>query len=150
MLRARDIMTKELITVSPKTEITKAAKILLEKGINGIPVVDSGRLVGILCQSDLIAQQKKLPIPSVFTLLDGFIPLRSAKHFEKAFKKIAATTVADSMTPDPVTVQPETSIEEIASSYGGQESSHPSRGGREKACRDCRQRGCLKDPDVER
>lgn len=114
MLRARDIMTKELITVSPETEITKAAKILLEKGINGIPVVDSGRLVGILCQSDLIAQQKKLPIPSVFTLLDGFIPLRSAKHFEKAFKKIAATTVADSMTPDPVTVQPETSIEEIA------------------------------------
>jgi CBS domain-containing protein len=114
MLRARDIMTKALITVSPETEITKAAKILLEKGINGIPVVDSGKLVGILCQSDLIAQQKKLPIPSVFTLLDGFIPLRSAKHFEKAFKKIAATTVADSMTPDPVTVQPETSIEEIA------------------------------------
>ena len=114
MLRARDIMTKALITVSPETEITKAAKILLEKGINGIPVVDSGRLVGILCQSDLIAQQKKLPIPSVFTLLDGFIPLRSAKHFEKAFKKIAATTVADSMTPDPVTVQPETPLEEIA------------------------------------
>jgi len=115
MLRARDIMTKELITVSPKTEIMKAAKILLEKGINGIPVVDSGRLVGILCQSDLIAQQKKLPIPSLFTLLDGFIPLQSAKHFEKAFKKIAATTVADSMTPDPITVQSDTSIEEIAS-----------------------------------
>jgi CBS domain-containing protein len=115
MIKAKDIMTKELITVSPKTEITKAAGILLEKGINGVPVVDSGRLVGILCQSDLIAQQKNLPIPSVFAFLDGFIPLRSAKHFEKALKKIAATTVADSMTPDPVTVQPEASIEEIAS-----------------------------------
>ncbi len=114
MLKAKDIMTKELLTVTPKTEITKAAEILLEKGVNGLPVVDAGRLVGILCQSDLIAQQKKLPIPSLFTLLDGFIPLRSAKHFEKAFQKIAATTVADSMTPDPVTVQPETSIEEIA------------------------------------
>ncbi|NTV35231.1 MAG: CBS domain-containing protein, partial [Deltaproteobacteria bacterium] len=87
MIQAKDIMTKELITVSPKTEITKAAEILLEKGINGLPVVDSGRLVGILCQSDLIAQQKNLPIPSLFTLLDGFIPLRSAKHFEKAFQK---------------------------------------------------------------
>jgi CBS domain-containing protein len=114
MVKAKDIMTKELITVTPKTEITKAAEILLEKGINGVPVVDSGRLVGILCQSDLIAQQKDLPMPSVFTLLDGFIPLRSSKHFEKAFQKIAATTVADSMTPDPVTVQPDTSIEEIA------------------------------------
>ena len=114
MIKAKDIMTKELITVSPKMEITKAAEILLEKGINGVPVVDSGRLVGILCQSDLIAQQKNLPIPSLFTLLDGFIPLRSVKHFEKAFQKIAATTVADSMTPDPITVQPDTSIEEIA------------------------------------
>jgi CBS domain-containing protein len=114
MIKAKDIMTKELITVSPKMEITKAAEILLEKGINGVPVVDSGRLVGILCQSDLIAQQKNLPVPSLFTLLDGFIPLSSTKHFEKALQKIAATTVADAMTPDPVTVRPDTGIEEVA------------------------------------
>ena len=109
-------MTRDLITVSPDTEIVHAAKLLLEKGINGIPVVDKkGELVGIICQSDLIAQQKRLPIPSVFTLLDGFIPLTSMKHFEKAVQKIAATTVADAMTPKPVTVQTETSIEELAS-----------------------------------
>ena len=114
MLRAKDIMTKELITVSPDTEIVKATRILLEKGINGLPVVKADRLVGILCQSDLIAQQKKLPTPSLFTFLDGFIPLRSAKELEKALQKIAATTVADAMTPDPVTVRPETTIEEIA------------------------------------
>jgi CBS domain-containing protein len=114
MLVAKDIMTKDLVTVSPDMEIVKAAKILLDKGINGVPVVEGGKLVGILCQSDLIAQQKKLPVPSVFTLLDGFIPLGSTKQFEKAFQKIAATTVADAMTPNPVTVDPETSIEEIA------------------------------------
>jgi len=115
MLSAKDIMTKALITVSPDMEIVKAAKILLENGINGVPVVDSGRLVGILCQSDLIAQQKKLPIPSFFTLLDGFIRLESKKHFEKALRKIAATTVADAMTPDPISVHPDTSIEDLAS-----------------------------------
>ena len=114
MLRAKDIMTKDLITVSSGMEIVKAAKILLDRGINGVPVVDGGKLVGVLCQSDLIAQQKKLPVPSLFTLLDGFIPLGSTKQFEKAFQKIAATTVADAMTPNPVTAGPETSIEEIA------------------------------------
>ena len=114
MIQAKDIMTTDLITVSPDMEIVKAAKILLEKGINGIPVVDGGKLVGILCQSDLIAQQKKLPVPSMFTLLDGLIPLGSTKQFEKALQKIAATTVADAMTADPVTVNPETSVEEIA------------------------------------
>ena len=44
MLRAKDIMTKELIAISPETEITKAAEILLEKAINGIPVVDAGKI----------------------------------------------------------------------------------------------------------
>jgi CBS domain-containing protein len=115
MLRAKDIMTKDLITVSPEMGIASAARVLLENGINGVPVLDSGRLVGILCQSDLIAQQKKIPVPSLFTLLDGFIPLKSAKHFEKALKKIAAITVADAMTSHPITVDPETSIEEVAS-----------------------------------
>ena len=83
MLTAKDIMTKDPITVSPDTEITRAAKLLLDKGVNGLPVVDrEGKLLGIICQSDLIAQQKGLPIPSIFTLLDGFIPLASTKHFE--------------------------------------------------------------------
>ena len=115
MRKAKEIMTKAVITVPPDMEIAKAARILLEKGINGVPVVDGEEMVGILCQSDLIAQQKKLPIPSFFTLLDGFIPLKSTKHFEKALQKIAATTVADAMTSDPVTVDPEAAIEDIAS-----------------------------------
>lgn len=114
MLRAKDIMTKAPVTVSAEMEILQAAKILLEKGINGVPVVEGEKLVGILCQSDLIAQQKKLPIPSLFTLLDGFFPLKSTKHMEKALQKIAATTVADAMTTNPVTVNPETSLEELA------------------------------------
>ena len=116
MIKAKDIMTTELVTVSPETEIAQAARILLQKGINGVPVVDkSGTLKGIICQSDLIAQQKRFPLPSVFTLLDGFIPLSSMKHYEKEVQKIAATTVADAMTPNPITIESETSIEELAS-----------------------------------
>jgi CBS domain-containing protein len=115
MLKVKDIMTKELITVSPDTEIVQATKLLLENRINGIPVTDeTGKLVGILCQSDLIAQQKKLPIPSFFTFLDGLITLTSMKQIEKQVQKIAAITVAQAMTPNPVTVQPETDIEKVA------------------------------------
>jgi CBS domain-containing protein len=115
MLKVKDIMTKELITVSPQTEIASAARILLEKRINGLPVIDdSGKLVGILCQSDLVAQQKSIPIPSVYTLLDSFIPLTSLKRIDKEVKKIAALKVEQAMTPNPVTVGPETDIEDVA------------------------------------
>jgi CBS domain-containing protein len=115
MLKVKDIMTTELVTVSPRTEIAGAAKILLEKRINGLPVLDdSGKLVGILCQSDLVAQQKRIPIPSVYTLLDSFIPLTSLKRIDKEVQKIAALRVEQAMTPDPVTVTPETDIEDVA------------------------------------
>ena len=115
MLKVKDIMTKEVISVTPETEITQAAEILLEKRINGLPVIDPfGRLVGIICQSDLVAQQKGIPIPSVFTLLESFIPLTSMKRIDKEMEKIAALTVKEAMTLEPVTVSPETDIEDVA------------------------------------
>ena len=115
MLKVKDIMTREIITVSPETEIVNAAKILLEKRINGLPVIDAfGRLVGVLCQSDLVAQQMSIPIPSVFTLLDGYIPLTIIKRIDKEVEKIAALTVKQAMTPNPVTVGPETDIADVA------------------------------------
>ena len=115
MLKVKDFMTKEVITVSPETEIVYATKLLLENRINGVPVLDgTGKLVGILCQSDLISQQKKLPVPSFFTFLDGLIPLTSMKQLEKEVQKIAATTVAQAMTPKPVSVSPDTGIEAVA------------------------------------
>ena len=115
MIKAKDIMTRDILSVTPDTEIVKAAKILLENRINGLPVIDaSGKLVGILCQSDLVAQQKSIPIPSVFTLLESFVPLTSMKRIDKEVEKIAALTVKQDMTPNPVTVGPETDIEDVA------------------------------------
>ena len=116
MLKAKDLMTRDVITVTPQTEITEIAKLLLESHFNGVPVVDpDDSLVGIICQSDLIAEQKKLPIPSVFTILDAFIPIYPPGKAKKEMQKIAAIKASDAMTTDPVTVGPETGIDEIAS-----------------------------------
>ena len=115
MLKARDIMTKEVITVTADTEITQAAKLLLENHFNGLPVVDDrGKLIGIICQDDLIVQQKGLPLPSLFTFFDGLISLTSYRSLEKEMEKIVATNVAQAMIPDPITVDPDTSLEDIA------------------------------------
>ena len=115
MIHARDIMTTQLITLSPETDFATAAKILLDNHINGAPVVnESYELVGLLCQSDLVAQQKSLPVPTLITLLDSYIRLTSAKQLEKQARKIAALTVGEAMTPNPVTVRSDTTIETIA------------------------------------
>ncbi|MFP4030556.1 MAG: CBS domain-containing protein [Desulfococcaceae bacterium] len=115
MTTVQDIMTSTVITVSPETEIVEATRLLLENRINGLPVVDAkDRVVGILCQSDLISQQKRLALPSFFTFLDGFIPLTSTKQLERQIQKVAATTVGEVMTPNPTTVSPSTPVNEVA------------------------------------
>ncbi len=115
MTTAEDIMTRDCITVRPDTDISEAARLLLEENINGIPVVDqNNRLIGIICQSDLVAMQKKISLPSVFTLLDSLVPLASMSRVDREIRKITAARVEDAMTPEPLAVTRATPIEELA------------------------------------
>ena len=115
MIKAKDIMETKIISVTPDTAIQKAVKILLENHINGVPVVnEKDELVGILCQSDLIFQQKEIPFPPIFTMLDSFIPLSSSQSMEDYFQKMSAISVDQAMEKKPVTIGSETLVSEIA------------------------------------
>lgn len=114
MLKAMDIMTNEPITLTSDTDISTAVKTLLGNRINGVPVVDDGKVVGVLTQTDLVAQQKKLSLPSFFTLLDGVFPLASLNELDSEMQKITALTVNDAMTKPAVTVGPDTGLDELA------------------------------------
>jgi CBS domain-containing protein len=115
MLKANDIMTHDPITLTPDTDIRSAIALLIDKKINGAPVVDAkGKVVGVLCQSDLIAQQKQVTMPSLLAVFDGFIALSSRDDFEKEIQKIAASKVSQAMTENPTCISPTTPIDEIA------------------------------------
>lgn len=49
-----DVMTKEVVTVTPDTSLRNVAKILAEKKISGVPVVDGGKVVGIVSEADIL------------------------------------------------------------------------------------------------
>jgi CBS domain-containing protein len=54
-MRAVDVMTTEVITVGPETSVREVAKLLSERGISGVPVVDAAdRLIGIVSEGDLL------------------------------------------------------------------------------------------------
>jgi len=115
MRTAKDIMSSQVVTVTPDTDINEAAGILLEKGFNGLLVVnEKGDLQGILCQSDLVAQQREFPLPSIFTVLGGFVALTSLSQLQRAVDKMAATKVVQAMTVNPVTVTPDTPVHKVA------------------------------------
>src|SRR5574342_291684 len=96
MLTAKDIMTKDVITVRPDTSIEELASLLVENRISGAPVVDdSGNLYGIVTENDLISRNKRLHIPTVVSFLDAAIYLESSRKFEEDVKRLAATRVGD-------------------------------------------------------
>jgi CBS domain-containing protein len=116
MLTAKDIMTKNVITVAPELPVDKLAGILWQNKISGAPVVDEdGNFVGVVTESDLIDQTKKFHIPTVLTILDAVIFLEKPSKMDKEIKKMTGTIVKDIYTTDPATVEEDTPLDEIAS-----------------------------------
>jgi CBS domain-containing protein len=115
MKKASDIMTKNVVTVRKSTTVAELANLLTSNNIGGAPVVDGqGRLLGVVTESDLIDQSKKVHIPTVVTILDSVIYLENPDKMEKEMLKMVGATVGDIFTEDPKTVVEDTSLEEIA------------------------------------
>jgi len=114
MLTARDIMTKEVITVRPKATVEELARLLIDHKISGVPVVDEGNdIVGIVTENDLIRKNKRFHIPTIIRIFDAYVLLGSGKA-EEEIRKMAAKTVEEIYTSNIVSIQEETSLEEIA------------------------------------
>ncbi len=114
MLKAKDIMTREVVTVKQDMTIEEFARIMMKNQISGAPVVDDKeRLKGIVTENDLISKNSRLHIPTILRLFDAYIPLGTSK-LEGEIKKMTALTVGEICTKDVVTVDEETSVEYIA------------------------------------
>ena len=114
MLKVKDIMSKNVITISPGNSVEEAAKILSNNNVSGLPVVEDGKLVGIVSESDLIVKDKKLHFPDYINVIGGIIYLESYKKFKKEFKKFIAVKVEDLMSEKVITVNPEDTVEDAA------------------------------------
>jgi CBS-domain-containing membrane protein len=115
MLTARDIMTREVVTIRPEASVEELAKLLEERLIGGVPVLDqNGRLVGVVTQSDLVQRSRNLELPPALNILDLHLFLEMPSHFKRRLEKLLGNRVKDVMTGNPITVAPDTPVNEIA------------------------------------
>src|SRR3974390_516271 len=110
-MRAHQIMTKDIITVTPHTSIEEAARIMLRTHISGLPVLDdAGKLVGIVSESDFLRRSEigtGRKRPAWLQFLVG--PGKAATDFVRE----RGRRVEDVMTADPITVSEQTPLEEL-------------------------------------
>ncbi|WP_422486924.1 CBS domain-containing protein [Gudongella sp. DL1XJH-153] len=111
----KDIMTKDVITVTLNDNVEKCASLLIKHNLSGLPVLDeSGKLVGIVTEGDLIRRASRIKGPAVLEVLGGMIYLDSPKKFMDELKSSMGQKAKDIMTKKVITIDPNQTIEEGA------------------------------------
>jgi CBS domain-containing protein len=117
MATVAEIMDPDPVTITPQDDIETLLHLLREHELPGVPVVNEARrCVGIVTESDLVISEEDadLHLPHYISLFGGVVFLEPLKRFENRLKKAFASSVGDMMTPDPVTIDSDATVEEAA------------------------------------
>jgi CBS domain-containing protein len=113
-MKVRDVMTREVVAADPDTTVNLVARLMADKAISGVPVVEDERVVGIVTELDLIVRNTRLEPPAFFQLLDARIPLETPGHYRERLRHMLGTLARDVMTEKVVTVGPDEDLEALA------------------------------------
>ena len=110
---ASEIMNKDVVSVSPNTPVLEAAKIISERNLDGIPVVDeSDHLVGIITEYDLITKTSPINIGFIQQVLSD---IKSKNNGQS--EDVTELTVKEVMNPEPLTLREDTTYEEVIQTF---------------------------------
>ena len=113
-LRVGDVMETDWPTLGPESTVEEAIKLFAEERVSGAPVVEDGRLVGIITEGDLIFQDADVKAPGFLDILGGIVPLGDTDEYRREALKSAGVTVGEVMTDEPVTTTSEATLAETA------------------------------------
>jgi CBS domain-containing protein len=110
-MRARDVMTTDVVSVAPETSVADAAQIMLDRRISGVPVIDgTGRLAGMVTEGDLMRRAELVTEERPWWRALAGSPEEEARAYVKAH----GLTVRDVMTPEVVTLDEDDPLDQIA------------------------------------
>ena len=108
-------MTTDVLTFTPEDRVQDAYAALLDRHIDGAPVVDGDEVVGMLTTDDLLVQETKLHYPTVVSLFGAYLELPSShRKFEEELRKAVGASVGDVMTSPATTCSPDDTLERAA------------------------------------
>jgi CBS domain-containing protein len=112
-MNASHIMTSPVITVGPDTPVRHIAALLLKHRISAVPVLENGKLAGLISEADLL-HRHEIGTEGTARSSSWWLQLLSADRSVAEYVKSHATRARDIMTRDVLSVNPDTPIAEIA------------------------------------
>jgi CBS domain-containing protein len=110
-----DVMTANPAVVQPETPLKEAIKLLAQKKISGLPVVNQeGKLVGVLSEADLMWQETGVDPPPYFMFLDSVIYLQNPAQYDKELHKALGQTVGEVMSDRAISITGDRPLREAA------------------------------------
>ena len=79
-MKAKDIMTIPVFTVAPDTPVLDIAGLLFERQISAVPVVEDGRVVGLVSEGDLLTDARSAPMAACPKLRGGIVCSRMIRR----------------------------------------------------------------------
>lgn len=105
----KDVMTTEIVNISPDNSVRQAARVMLDNHVSGLPVVDDqGHLVGLISEGDLI---RRTELGGAAPMVDAAV---AAEDRANAYLKRSSWRVGDAMTANPVTIDENLSVARAA------------------------------------
>lgn len=115
MAQAADIMTREVVTVSPETPVREVGELLSSQRFGSVPVVDANNVLqGLVTEEDLVSRAASFHLPRHITFLGGIVFLENPQRFQEEAERILAVTAREIMDEEVPTTSPETPVTEIA------------------------------------
>ena len=110
-MKARDVMIRSVVSVSPNETIARAIRLMLQNRISGLPVIDTfGRLVGMVTEGDFLRRAETATARQRPRWLEFFVgPGRMADEYVHTHGR----KISDVMTADPISVQEDTALDEV-------------------------------------
>lgn len=113
-LAVTEVMTTGVPTVQASQSVPDGARVLLESGLSGVPVLDGEALVGLLTDFDLVAREAEVEAPAPVSVLDALFAADAGRRFEDEVRQALAVTVGDLMTAPVATVLPMATLGQVA------------------------------------
>lgn len=109
-----DLMTRDVVTVTPETTVRDIILLWEKTGFGGFPVVDGGKVVGIVTEGDLVRVESPIKQPFAITILDAIIPIGGGRKLQEDLIKHVGVRARDVMTSPVQTVRPDTDAGQAA------------------------------------